>query len=91
MILKTASLLAVAAVVHAETGGVSPADLLKPLKDSWPTYNGDYSGKRYSELDQINVEIPAGLSSGAGQGQRRVEVAVTAAGVPANRVTILIK
>ena len=34
--------------------GVTPADLIKPLKDSWPTYNGDYSGKRYSALTQIN-------------------------------------
>jgi alcohol dehydrogenase (cytochrome c) len=34
--------------------GVNPADLLKPLKDSWPTYNGDYSGKRYSALTQLN-------------------------------------
>ncbi len=22
--------------------------LFKPLGDSWPTYSGDYSGKRYS-------------------------------------------
>src|SRR5579863_7550726 len=22
--------------------------------DAWPTYHGDYSGKRYSTLDQIN-------------------------------------
>ena len=35
-------------------GQVTPADLLKPLKDSWPTYNGDYSGKRYSALAQVN-------------------------------------
>jgi alcohol dehydrogenase (cytochrome c) len=35
-------------------GGVNPAELTKPLKDSWPTYNGDYSGKRYSALTQIN-------------------------------------
>ena len=34
--------------------GVDPADLLKPLKDAWPTYSGDYTGKRYSALDQIN-------------------------------------
>jgi len=33
---------------------VDPADLRKPLKDSWPTYSGDYTGKRYSALDQIN-------------------------------------
>jgi Glucose dehydrogenase len=34
--------------------GVNPADLTKPLKESWPTYNGDYTGKRYSALSQIN-------------------------------------
>src|SRR5205085_2492644 len=33
---------------------LDPADLLKPLSDSWPTYSGDYSGKRYSTLTQIN-------------------------------------
>ena len=27
---------------------LDPALLLKPLGDSWPTYAGDYSGKRYS-------------------------------------------
>jgi len=34
--------------------GLDPADLLKPLADSWPTYNGDYSGRRYSALAHIN-------------------------------------
>ena len=38
----------------AQGGGVAPAELLKPLRDSWPTYNGDYSGKRYSALTQVN-------------------------------------
>src|ERR1700730_6390007 len=42
------------AVVMAQRNGVNPADLLKPLKDAWPTYNGDYSGKRYSALTQVN-------------------------------------
>jgi len=32
--------------------GSHPAVL--PLADSWPTYSGDYSGKRYSALTQIN-------------------------------------
>src|ERR1700685_3423071 len=41
-------------LLRAQGDGVSPADLLKPLKDSWPTYNGDYSGKRYSALGQLN-------------------------------------
>jgi len=33
---------------------LDPAALLKPATDTWPTYNGDYSGMRYSTLDQIN-------------------------------------
>jgi len=34
--------------------GLNPAALLKPLSDSWPTYSGDYSGRRYSSLTEIN-------------------------------------
>jgi alcohol dehydrogenase (cytochrome c) len=34
--------------------GLDPALINKPLKDDWPTYNGDYSGKRYSLLTQVN-------------------------------------
>jgi alcohol dehydrogenase (cytochrome c) len=34
--------------------GLDPAVLLKPPTDTWPTYNGDYSGRRYSTLDQID-------------------------------------
>ncbi|MGO4212800.1 hypothetical protein AB4043_18495 [Terriglobus sp. YAF25] len=29
-------------------GGLDPAVLLNPTPDSWPTYNGDYSGRRFS-------------------------------------------
>ena len=35
-------------------GGLDPAALLKPLSDSWPTYSGDYTGRRYSALTQVN-------------------------------------
>lgn len=49
-------------------------------------YAGSQGG--FAGLDQINVEIPAGL---AGQGQRRVEVVMSVNNTPANRVTILIK
>jgi alcohol dehydrogenase (cytochrome c) len=35
-------------------GGLDPAAILKPLADSWPTYSGDYTGRRYSALTQIN-------------------------------------
>ena len=32
---------------------LDPASLGKPPVDSWPTYHGDYSGRRYSTLKQI--------------------------------------
>src|SRR4029077_12891372 len=34
--------------------GLDPQELLQPATDSWPTYNGDYSGRRHSPLDEIN-------------------------------------
>ncbi len=45
----------------AEDGGaisanvdIDPQDLLAaPPKQNWPSYNGDYSGRRYTALDQI--------------------------------------
>ena len=39
----------------AHDQGLDPAVLLKPATDMWPTYNGDYSGRRFSTLDQINA------------------------------------
>lgn len=34
---------------------VQPADLLlKPPAANWPSYNGDYTGRRYSSLSEIN-------------------------------------
>jgi len=47
-----AALLLPCATLFAQS--LDPAELLKPLKDSWPTYNGDYTGKRYSALTQVN-------------------------------------
>ncbi len=44
--------LAFAASLSAQ--GLDPAKLLKPPTDTWPTYNGDYTGRRYSPLTQIN-------------------------------------
>ena len=34
--------------------GLDPALLTKPATDSWPTYAGDYSQRRYSTLKQID-------------------------------------
>ena len=39
----------------ASAQGLDPAALLKPATNTWPTYNGDYSGRRFSTLDQINA------------------------------------
>jgi len=36
--------------------GVTPVMLLKPPKDSWPAYHGDYSGRRHSPLTQITPQ-----------------------------------
>ena len=46
--------LVVGASALALAQGLDPASINKPLGDSWPTYSGDYSGKRYSALTQIN-------------------------------------
>ena len=43
---------------HAQ--GLDPARLVTPLtsdrppNQEWPTFNGDYTGRRYSALKQIN-------------------------------------
>ncbi len=44
-----------AASTGSPAGGLDPAALTKPLADSWPTYSGDYTGRRYSALKQINA------------------------------------
>jgi alcohol dehydrogenase (cytochrome c) len=60
--------------------GLDPSAILKPLSDSWLTYSGDYSGKRYSALTQINQStvkhltlawvsrVAAGPGGGGGRG-----------------------
>ena len=47
-------LLLLPCVVGAQGLDLSSIGLFKHPADSWPTYNGDYSGRRFSELDQIN-------------------------------------
>lgn len=37
-------------------GGLESATLLAPPPDSWPTYHGEYSGKRHSRLSEITPE-----------------------------------
>ena len=61
-------------------GGLDPATILKPLADSWPTYSGDYTGRRYSALTQVNQTTVKNLTLagrrplnalGARRGRRR--------------------
>ncbi len=61
-------------------GSLDPAKLLQPPTDAWPTYSGDYTGRRFSPLRKINssnvnnlslawlYRIPAGLSAGSIKG-----------------------
>ena len=36
--------------------GLDPKSIVNPPRDTWPTYNGDYSGRRFSPLNQINPD-----------------------------------
>src|SRR4029453_10989262 len=80
-LLIAVALAASPVVLRAQGRGLDPAKLLKPLADEWPTYNGDYSGKRYSLLKQINqltvknltlawvAKLSPGSASGSGGGR----------------------
>ncbi|HVW09304.1 MAG TPA: PQQ-binding-like beta-propeller repeat protein [Bryobacteraceae bacterium] len=55
--------IAAACVTLALTAdGLNPASLAKAPTNSWPTYSGDYSGRRYSPLRQINAANVNSLS-----------------------------
>ena len=48
---------------NANTGGLDPLDIIKkPLSDQWTSYSGDMSGKRYSQLKQVNTNTVKNLS-----------------------------
>ena len=38
--------------LHAQ--GLDAGEMLKAPTDTWPTFNGDYTGRRFSPLTQIN-------------------------------------
>ncbi|MBO0723421.1 MAG: acido-empty-quinoprotein group A, partial [Blastocatellia bacterium] len=43
-------------------GPLDPGLLGKPATDAWPTYHGDYSGRHYSTLKQIDASNVKGLT-----------------------------
>ncbi|MEI9976272.1 MAG: hypothetical protein WDO73_32020 [Ignavibacteriota bacterium] len=73
-LLSLAALTLIPALLPAQP--LDPASLFKPLGESWPSYAGDYSSKRYSglkQIDQSNIKNltlawVAHVSGGAGGG-----------------------
>ncbi len=47
----------------AAAQAVDPAAITNPKPGTWPTYNGDYSGRRFSSLTQINADNIRSLKS----------------------------
>src|SRR5436305_13062837 len=50
------------AAALAADGPLNPSAILKPTPDMWPTFHGDYSGRRFSPLNQINASNVKSLS-----------------------------
>ncbi len=72
-------LLLTPALLVAQGGALDPAALLRPPADSWPTYSGDLTGRRYSALkyiDRTNVKhlslawVARGFVEGSGEAGR---------------------
>ena len=57
-----AGVLLSAVLVTAQRGVITSADLLRPGTTSWPSYNGDYSGRRFSTLKKITADNVKHLS-----------------------------
>ena len=48
------TVIGMTAILSAQDG-LNPAKLLNPGTDSWPTHNGDYSGRRFSTLKAVDA------------------------------------
>ena len=47
------------------TAGLDPATIKKPLSDSWPVYSGDYTGRRFRALKQVDrLDLAVGVAGG---------------------------
>src|SRR5205085_9441588 len=53
--IKTFLLVTLLATTLYAQGSLDSAKLQQPPTDTWPTYHGDYSGRRYSTLSKINA------------------------------------
>jgi len=62
LLIAFGGLMLWSAVVFAQTVQNPAQSNLSKLSDSWPTYNGDYSGQRYSPLAKIDTATVKRLS-----------------------------
>ncbi len=60
--LLALAVLAGPILVAQERVILDPAALRKPLADDWTSYSGDYTGRRFSALTEINQSTVKGLS-----------------------------
>jgi alcohol dehydrogenase (cytochrome c) len=47
---------------QSQSGGLDPAEIMKPLADQWTSYSGDLSGKRFSALKLVSTNTVKNLS-----------------------------
>ena len=78
-LLFPAVLLAATVALGAQSSSLDRTALHRPLGESWPTYNGDYSGRRFSSLTQINQSNVKSLTLAW---TRRLTNGASAPGVP---------
>src|ERR1041385_7463808 len=60
--LLFATCVVMPALLLAQSRGLDPAAPLRPPTDSWPTYSGDLTGRRYSPLKSIDKTTVKQLS-----------------------------
>ena len=60
--LRILASVAVSSAILCGQGSLDPAKLMQPPTDTWPTYHGDYSGRRYSTLSKITASNIDSLS-----------------------------
>jgi acido-empty-quinoprotein group A len=53
--VKLCAALYICLSISLAAQGLDPAAILHPAAGAWPTYNGDYSGRRFSPLKEVNA------------------------------------
>ena len=64
LFLAAAALILAPGLLISQDEGVllNPVDIYKPLAESWPVYSGDYTGRRFSALKQVNQSTVKNLT-----------------------------